>query len=380
VAPRDKGRSRLDWLDVYRGIAIVAVVTIHVFGRFMQDCPPGSNRWGLLAVFHRGAHFAVPAFLLLSTALNASSLLRRPSLKHYALSRVCTVLWPYLLWSGIYLLYLWYLQPKSFRWADAPSLLLWGKAYHHLYFLWVLIQLLLILPTLVPLVRKRPPFWPLAAGAMLLTMGVYWLNRYGVKDPNLSRSVLWYLPVVITGLWLGSSLDELGNRARRFALPSALLAIAGFELYGPLSLRAQLGHPVNTFLYQMGEWLFTAAASVILLFVSLRLYGRGWPSRGLEVLGRWSLPIYLAHPLVFILLDQYPRYSRAGGLFPSIALYFSVALIVPVAAALILNKLRLYPLLFGRTAERRSNARRVAEVAGERPQTGHVAPSGEPSG
>ncbi len=350
VAAREHAGAKVEWLDLYRGAAIMGVIAIHVLGRFMHELPVGSKRWYLLAVLHRGCHFAVPAFLLLSAMVNTASMRRRWGLRRYYLSRAQTILWPYVLWTGLFMLCSHTLLPGGFRWRNAPSMLLWGQGYYHLYFLWVLIQLLAVLPLLTLLVRRNRPLWPFAVSGIAATLAVYCLNRYAIHNPNFARSVFWYMPVVTLGLWLGGSLDRMPERARRAAPWAAAIGLLGFAVYCPLALRVSLGLPMSTFWYQVGEWTFSAGASVLLLWLARCWAEPGPAGRLLGLLGRWSLPIYLAHPLVFLLLDRAPRYSRALGVFPSIALYLAAAAALPMLLALAANRVHAYPLLFGRPA------------------------------
>ncbi|MCH1928558.1 hypothetical protein L6232_27570, partial [Shewanella sp. C31] len=72
--------------------------------------------------------------------------------------------------------------------------LLWGKAYFHLYFLALALQLTLLLPFFVPLLRRRPHgAWFLLLGVGL-TLLVYFLNRQYRFLPYPGSFVLWYLP------------------------------------------------------------------------------------------------------------------------------------------------------------------------------------------
>lgn len=122
---------------------------------------------------------------------------------------------PYLLWSGVYLAYRYFAfgaPPDWSRWADY---LFWGKAYFHLYFLAVAMQLYLLLPLVLPLARRRPPFWATLIAIVALTMGVYWFNRLGYRLPYTGSFVLWYTPVILLGVWLATQVDRMEIVLRR---------------------------------------------------------------------------------------------------------------------------------------------------------------------
>ena len=63
------------------------------------------------------------------------------------------LLWPCLLWRGIYLLFR-YWDTGVFQPERLLHQLLFGKAYFHLYFLVVALQLTLLLPFFAPLLRR----------------------------------------------------------------------------------------------------------------------------------------------------------------------------------------------------------------------------------
>ena len=68
--------ERLPWVEVFRGLAILEVVLYHVTGRFLRELPQGSPEWLLLAGVNRTLHFAVPAFLFMTTLVLGGSFYR----------------------------------------------------------------------------------------------------------------------------------------------------------------------------------------------------------------------------------------------------------------------------------------------------------------
>ena len=119
----------------------------------MRELPQGSPEWLLLAAANRTLHFAVPAFLFMTTLVLGASFYREFRLGRYLRNRALRLLWPYLLWSGIYLLFR-YWDTGVFQPERLLHQLLFGKAYFHLYFLVVALQLTLLLPFFVPLLRR----------------------------------------------------------------------------------------------------------------------------------------------------------------------------------------------------------------------------------
>ncbi len=337
--------ERFPWVEVFRGLAILEVVLHHLLGRFLREVPPETPLWlGILAL-NRTLHFAVPAFLFMTTVVLGVALGRGMALGRYFQNRVLRLLWPYLLWSGVYLLFR-FLDHGAFQPERIPHQLLWGKAYYHLYFLLVALELALVLPLLAPLVRRRPHgAWFLLFGVGL-TLLVYFANRYLYRLPYPASTLLWYVPAVALGLYVASRIEDL-PRLLRFWPMALLLALVGLGGYLPLALEAFQGRPVNTFHYQAFHWLYTTAVAFLLLFLAHRL--AGGPLRApLAFLGRYSLQIYLLHPMVIRLLEREPTFPEPLGLKPAFLIYLVLALFLPLLLAHLLVRARLSPLLFGR--------------------------------
>jgi surface polysaccharide O-acyltransferase-like enzyme len=346
----EKTNDRQGWIDVFRGLSIIAVLLIHILGRFIRQTAPGSRSWQFISVIHELATYAVPGFLLLSALLTTSSLLRKFDLRRYAASRLLTVLWPYLLWSGIFIFVVASTNHAAIHPRVVLTQILYGKAYFHLYFLWVLLQMLILLPLAIPLVCRKPPFWAAAIVGIALTAGFYLFNRYTLYDrwPDFTRSILHYIPVTVLGVWMGSRFSELETILKRGLALAAVLTASGIVLYLPLALASSRHIKVSSAASQTGEWLFTTAASFLVMALTVYFPMQAIPSKIAAYLGRSSLQIYLVHPLALLWLDG--ALGAHSGLRMTVAflLYFSSALVLPLILAEVATRLRFSRLLFGR--------------------------------
>jgi surface polysaccharide O-acyltransferase-like enzyme len=340
--------ERFAWVEVFRGLAILEVLVHHVSGRFLREVDPlASDPAFLLLILNRTLHFAVPGFLLLTTVVLGASLLRSFDLRKFAVNRLGRLVWPYLLWSGVYLIWRYFEYPAAFRPELIPHQLVWGKSFYHLYFLAVALQLTLLIPLLRPVLLRRWPFWKILLAAVVLTLAVYLINRYLYRIPYTGSFVLWYLPSIALGIWLVGQLHRLEEVLRRGIFWAALVASVGLALYLPLAVSVRLDLPINTFQYQAGNWLFTAAASYLLLALAAHLSSSGrvaW----LKTLGRYSMQIYLVHPMVIRGLEVTPRFPEELGLQPAFLIYLGLALLIPLGLAILLRRLKLSRLVFGR--------------------------------
>lgn len=343
--PQNSPVERFPWVEVFRGLAILEVVLHHVTGRFLRELSPESSAWFLLAVANRTLHFAVPAFLFLTALVLGTGLLREFRLGRYLKNRALRLLWPYLLWSGFYLVFR-YWDYGVFQPERLFHQLLWGKAYFHLYFLAVALQLTLLLPLFLPLLRR----WPHGAWFLLLGVGLtlllYFLNRHYRFLPYPGSFVLWYTPAIVLGLYLASRLERLPRLLRLWPL-ALFLAVLGLWGYLPLALDVLRRLPVNTFHYQAFHWLYTTAMAFLLLALAFAL-ARTSLRVPLAFLGRYSLQIYLLHPLVLRLLERYPGFPEPLGLKPAFAIYLGLALLLPLLLARLLARARVSVAVFGR--------------------------------
>lgn len=378
---RGDSEERLRFLDVFRGAAILAAVGIHVLEVFLADYALGSPAWLAVAAMNRALLFAVPAFLMLTALVLTRSLLRTQNLGRYTRRRLQQSLWPYLVWSVPCVLYAYRADPKAFSWQEAAFRLVIGKSYFHLYYLGLALQLSLLLPLLLPLLRRRPSFTIIGPALLVSTLGFYALNRYALHLTYVGSIILWYLPAVLLGVWLGSDTERLHVRLRQGAWVALPLAVLSLAFYLPQALQALQNRPVNTFLFQVGEWMTTTSTAFGLLVISASRTGyfrtglqprsgpqnphkrvpepkpeseRGlkrvcsWSEAALASLGSLSLQIYLAHPLALLVLGRFSGLRHALGFLPAFLLYYGLALLLPLLFTGIVTRLRLSRWVFGR--------------------------------
>ncbi len=341
VAPRDIT------LDVYRGLLILSAVAIHVFSELNGRYAQGSTAWTLCAVVNTLLLYAVPGFLLLTSLLSISKLLKTYSLRGYLLKRVHGILIPYLIWSAFYI-------ALMFRHtAERPSikslliLLAIGKSVGHLYYLGLMIQVAIVLPLVALFFRKRISLPVLLLAITALTLIFYAMNRFYLHLPYVGSIIFWYIPALGVGCWLGADRNLLHARLRRGIWLAVPLALVGIAWYLPLSMQVMAQQNVNSFYFQAAEWLYTTAAAAVLLCISYPL-SKTKAARALAWLGGYSMQIYVAHPF-FLSLAARLFHPKSGALIALSGVFY---VIVAIGGALLLAKLfervRLSSVVYGR--------------------------------
>ena len=339
---------RSPFLDIFRGIAILAVVEIHSATSMLSRFPRGSLAWISLFMIARCLLFAVPSFLMLTTLLQVRKLQQPFAWSDIWRKTLIGIAAPYFLWSGLHLL----IAYKNHQLHATPAKLLYnlffGEAFGSLYFLRLLFQLTLLLPLFAPLLRKRFSGVSIFLATTLLTLAFFGLNHFLWKNETIGRLIFWYLPAIGAGIWLGSRYSEIPEKIKTALVWLIPVAPISLGLYLPLAFQSSANLPVDTFRFQAWEWTYTICASIILLAVAWRLSKLDKISKTLEYVGSNSMQIYLIHPFLVNILARVLPVGKFVPFWFGVVLY--PAIIVPICFgfALLFRRLKLSTLLFGR--------------------------------
>lgn len=352
-------KNRLEHLDLFRGVAIWAVVGIHVTGHALRIS--GLESWSLLVleVINRTLQFAVPCFLFMTALLMTFQALGKPfDPKIFFRKRMKSVVYPYLVWSVLYVLFTVITTPMTF--GDLLSLERWflwiatGKAYYHLYFMVILIQYCLVFPWIRPFFATEKKSQTLLGATFGFQLLFYWVNRLWLRIPSIGSVAFWHSTAFGLGMWVGSRMERWepfwkGNRTRLI-----VLWVATFAVYLPLALAVLHGTPVNTFWVAVSNWFFSGLSALNLLglcsdWTYLPTRTKYFFRTLFKMCGTYSLQIYLIHPMVIKGLEMaghhgWPVWNRLSGH----ALMFALAMAIPLILGRYLNRTPLGPWLFGR--------------------------------
>lgn len=292
--------TRDDWMDVLRGAAIIAVIAYHasaIAGEFEQMALPPA-----LVRFNTGiAPLRMPTLMLLSGLLLPRSLAKpAPS---YVFGKVSRILYPMLLWSGIY----WVIGLLRGDWYQ-PGL---HVEFSYLWFLQFLFGYYMAALALErPLAtRTRLAHAVLVCSALVATQ----LTADGSKEQSFALLGAFFF----TGSWLAHdsrALSAFFASRWRWLTPVAtvaavLLAMSGWNVassarFAPITLLAILG-----------------------LVVLARPAARARLTRPLRWAGRDSLVFYVSHfPVAALVLDL-----TVQGLHLPRSICIALAFAVPVA-------------------------------------------------
>nr|WP_086939319.1 acyltransferase [Thaumasiovibrio occultus] len=285
-------RQKVDYIDLMRCVAAIAVVAIHVLGPYRHEIGVISTTdWSVATTVNAASRWAVPLFIMISGALMLSD--RRPfELNYYVRRRLGKVLVPFLVWSVFYAL-LSGVSLAGWNGSDAWQRLIHlptEYTYYHLGFFYYFLPLYLVIPFLRYWVSvdDRQYTWALAAWWGLITLNLLRIDGWWSQD------LLFYSGYLL----LGYSLFRAPLLpARWWALLGGIIVVLTALMVILPSLEAQR--------YLVGRWLSYKTVNTAFIAVAVFAACRhGYPylseslRKGVSEISRCSLGIYLVHPLL----------------------------------------------------------------------------------
>ncbi|TDW74614.1 surface polysaccharide O-acyltransferase-like enzyme [Curtobacterium sp. PhB25] len=303
-------------VDVLRILTFACVIGVHTTSHTAASDDAGLNALLALLHFTRLVFFSLTAFVLVY-----SYTLRPRPMAQFWPKRFLLVGVPYLAWSFVYVGSSWLLS--STRRGDVPDLvrtlaegIVTGSSWYHLYFLLVTMQVYLLLPVIVWLVRKtRGRHVTTLVVALVVQLVVFagykyfpasdaWLHGYQ------KQFFFSYVFFIVSGAIAADHADAFLRfiRVHRRAVLWAFAGVGALTL-GVWALQVALGQS----LYAAGtplqpiEAVWSTAVFVGFLAIGARWADRRRPgspvARFVDYASDRSFGIFLSHPfLIWILL------------------------------------------------------------------------------
>lgn len=331
-----KNKGNLKEIQITRGIAILAVVLIHITSIPLEVLPVGTASHIFYTSINRALQFAVPLFLIVSALVLAYGLGIDGSKKwrDFYRKRWSRVVVPFVVWTTLYLSLL-YLTGQISKPPTLKELLLWygfGKGFYHLYFLSVVSQFYLVFPFFhFYWHRHRPSLLKTILIFAALQVAFYWVNKIYLYPhfPYTASLLPSYIFPIGVGLWLGYNVAAWNNLWTRYRVLIGTLAILAGILYVQQYLAVLAGQRINTFYFQMDWLLYATAGGICIIFLS-RLLPRGAcvTEMILSKIGELSFGIYLVHPFFLMLWRRVfsPVTANEAHLFTCLGLVIILAL------------------------------------------------------
>jgi peptidoglycan/LPS O-acetylase OafA/YrhL len=368
-------KERIPQLDIFRAIAIFAVLAIHATSRTLAETT-GTSMFHPFLFINKFSQFAVPSFVFLSGFVLFYNYIDRPlggrMLGKFYSRRLIYIIVPYVVFSVLYFM----LKMNAGNTWGMPldemarkmgKYLLTGTAYTHLYYIIIIIQFYVLFPLFLWCLQKARR---LAAWAPVIGLALQWgfvlLNKYmtnhGYWQLSKGSLAITYLSYFLLGAavavyygplkkWLIPSREGWrSGKGASWVLLWLLWAAAGIvhvELWFNNYIHKTV---INSLWYEGFSNLHALLSCLVLMQLSFLLYGAGRSllTRLLVSAGACSFGIYLLHPALLFYYRKLPFHG--GSLAYTAAIFggFLVALLVSwLVVAVVFHNFKLGWVLFG---------------------------------
>ncbi|MEO7215761.1 acyltransferase family protein [Mucilaginibacter sp.] len=296
--------KNVSWINNLRLIGMFAVVVLHTASPLLfnyKTVPLGN--WMAADVYNATVRFAVPVFVMITGALLLG---KDYELGDFLKKRLGRLLLPFLFWSLVYVGYQWYEEIIYFNGGILGNInlvlhqLKIGSSYH-LWYVYLLVGLYLIIPIISKFVRN-------ASEKELLYFLAIWVITILISSPYLTRFEtaveLRYFSGYIGYLVLGYYLAN-----KQFNFPGvAFIAVLVFICFaiiitiGTYYLEVRTNE-LSTYFYEpVGPFVVMLSASAFLIAKNVRVKIAPKLERILANAGKFTLGIYFVHALILNIL------------------------------------------------------------------------------
>jgi surface polysaccharide O-acyltransferase-like enzyme len=299
-----------------RVAATFAVILLHVSSQIVNDrAGMPSGDWHAANIVESACRWCVPAFVLLSGALLLDPARHEPFLRFYR-KRLLRVGIPLVFWTVFYLAAVHLFGRGSFSVKDMATRALLGRAFLGQYYLLLIMGLYVFTPLLRRFVERASRnellvAWVLCLGAAMTSTAVD-----AMRDTHAEHAFSWFAPYLgyyLAGYWLRSVRVQ---QAHALVAGAVFLLSTGLTATSAAWLSTFEGVAPSAVFYSYHYLSPTVVAMSLSAFV-LITYVADRPGARLQRLidftGPLTLGIFVAHPLLYVLLtrlDWLPLPSR----------------------------------------------------------------------
>ncbi|TCM90754.1 peptidoglycan/LPS O-acetylase OafA/YrhL [Paenibacillus sp. BK033] len=339
ASPTLQKRDNIPQLLLVRAMAIIGVLSVHSTS-FATVTMVDSNYFFLYNFFNIFMKIGTTTFIFLSSFVLFYNYYTRPLDKQllgsFYKKRLLYIIIPYLVFSLFYfaVLHFLYYQDRSLSTEidNFIDKILTGKAYTHLYFVYINIQFYLMFPLFLWLMKKYPRTikWAIPAG-IAIQWAFFIINKHVLPAPGVPNRGSWsfsYFSYYLLGAALGiyyPKIKEWIIIARNHATNAR---IATWIALWVLWFAAGLAHvylyyetrlhlkSFNTTLFDL-VWNIHGVLTALVLLQIAFVMSKKLPkvlTKVISRLGALSFGVYLIHPFFLLLYREYPLHTGTAWL------------------------------------------------------------------
>ncbi len=333
---RAERKGQIGEVYLIRSFAMFGVLAVHATATAVTQLSPESALYPAYILVNRLGKVGTTTFIFLSSLVlfynYYGRTLNAQLLKRFYTRRTLFVLVPYILWSAFYycvglvLLHGWSGSVQAASVGAFVKTLVYGNAHFHLYFVVISVQLYLVFPLMLWLVKRvRPIRRYLVLWGLLAQWAFYLYARHVGGVEFKSSMALSYFSHYCLGAFAGLYYERfvafLEQRRVRFAgrsfawghVVGLVWAAAGLA-YCTLYYRA-FGFAIwyDGFWYELVWSIYTYTSILMLVCLARAVYRNGSAKlvAAAARIGAVAFGVYLIHPLPLLLWERYVTASSA---------------------------------------------------------------------
>jgi surface polysaccharide O-acyltransferase-like enzyme len=352
--PKNKPRFFPE-LDYLRGLAILAVITIHSTTYYTQ-MPAITNLTILYMTLIVLARYGVPTFLLVSGFVLYNKYNKEFDLNEFYIKRFMSIVPAYVIFSFLY---------ERWNYGAITSAfikdLLTGRANQHLWFIILIIELYIAYPVIMYGYNNFKNY----SIAKYFLVAAFFIDIIS----NTYLESYWFIPQILSwlfyfvlGMYIRDNYESIDIReiARKYWLLVITVACIGtvlsiIELENTYFSMSILSTLLNIRLFSiLLDILQCTALTAIIFYISMILYKKKG-AKLISLIGSYSFGIYLIHAyfVVFLAVNAY----RFGITLNNILFYpyvFLGALILSMTAVVFIRQLPYHEYIIGKIGYEKS--------------------------
>ncbi|MGM8215838.1 acyltransferase [Bacillaceae bacterium W0354] len=344
-------RERIVEIGYMRGLAMLAVVLIHITAITFSYFEPDSFSYKLYTFISRFFRYGTATFIFISGLVMFYGYFYKkingPFLKRYFKNRLVYIFVPYLVWVAFYEIFKWSRgKPEIFAegyWQELYYQVIQGNTYYHLYFFYVLIQLYLLFPLLLYLAQRFKWFrLTLPLLGLIVQLATYVTNYHyhwlPVSGSYFMSFFLYFCLGGLVGIYFESVISFF-KKWHAYLLGVAMLFVGSLYVVGYYKIVTGT-YPFEGITFEY-LYFFYASLSALTLLVLTHFFIKGgpiWIRRGLDQLSLQSFGIFLMHPMVIHIIDDYFIWQGSRLFHVGIALRFVITLLICYSIVYLLKK------------------------------------------
>lgn len=336
--------KRVIYFDILRIAAIFAVVAVHLSAQHWLDVDVSSRAWFAFNLYCTTGKWSVPIFVMISGALFLGRNISIRTILKKNVARIATV---FLSWSGCYAL-----VDLVFRHAPLSvvlSQLITG--HYHLWFLYMIVGLYLLIPLLRPIVQNETLTHYFLLLALVFTFLLPQLALFtsfvSYEASTVIRTVIMYsycfFPLGFTVYFVGGYYLSRRSFSHREEIVLYCVGVAAllFSIIAPAALSRAQG-AANPPFYSYNDLNVLCTSVPIFVFAKQHLVFPRMGERAyalLRKMSKYSFGVYLVHPMVIELLQHFGIDTFSCNAFFSVPLLAIFVFTASTAISALLNRI-----------------------------------------